>query len=95
MESLEKYNKKFKFGDFFLWFPKGSKSHLGKFTRKWFGSYRVQYVLPNNMVLLLLVTLINFEPNLVFVKINILNTYKFIEYEVQNFEIQTPIYWIE
>jgi hypothetical protein len=28
---------------------KGNKSHLGKFTRKWFGPYKVLYVLPNNM----------------------------------------------
>jgi hypothetical protein len=51
---------------------KGSKSQLGKFTRKWFGPYKVKYVLPYNTILL--VTLINFEPNLVLVNINKLKT---------------------
>jgi hypothetical protein len=55
--------KQFRFGDFVLWFLKGDKSRLEKFSRKWFGLYRMQYVLPNNAVLI--VTLINFEPNLI------------------------------
>jgi hypothetical protein len=76
---------KFKFDDFVLWFPKGSKSHLGKFTRKCFEPYKIQYVLPNNMILL--VTFINFEPNPMFNNINKLKPYKFIEYEMQNFEM--------
>ncbi len=29
--------KQFNFGDYVLWFPKGDKSHLGKFNRKWVG----------------------------------------------------------
>jgi hypothetical protein len=29
------------FGDYVLWFPKGNKSQLGKFTKKWFGPYKV------------------------------------------------------
>ncbi len=33
--------KQFSFGDYVLWFPKGNKSHLKKFARKWFGSYIV------------------------------------------------------
>jgi hypothetical protein len=52
------------------------KSHLGKFIRKWFGLYRVQYVLPNNTILL--ITLINFEHNPMLVNINKLKPYKFI-----------------
>ncbi len=35
--------------DYVLWFPKGNKSHLGKFTRKWFRPYKVQYVLPKKL----------------------------------------------
>jgi hypothetical protein len=26
--------KQFNFGDYFMWFPKANKSHLGKFIRK-------------------------------------------------------------
>jgi hypothetical protein len=43
--------KQYCFGNYVMWFPKGNKSHLGKFIRKWFGSYKVQYVLPNSIVL--------------------------------------------
>jgi hypothetical protein len=51
--------KQFNFGDYVMWFPKGNKSHLRKFTKKWFGPYIVEYVLPNNIVLL--VTIKKFE----------------------------------
>jgi hypothetical protein len=27
---------------YLIWFPKGQKTHLGKFTKKWFGFYRIQ-----------------------------------------------------
>jgi hypothetical protein len=37
--------------------------------------------------MILLVTLTNFELNIVLVNINKLKPYKFIEYEVQDFEI--------
>jgi hypothetical protein len=66
----------FKFSDFVLWFPKGSKSHFGKFIRKWLGPYRMQYVLHNNTVLL--ITFINFELNPMLVNINKLKSYKFM-----------------
>jgi hypothetical protein len=33
--------KQFSFGDYVLWFPKGNKLHLGKFTRKWFRLYKI------------------------------------------------------
>ncbi len=33
MESTKKSKKQFNFGDYVLWFLKGNKSHLGKFTR--------------------------------------------------------------
>ncbi len=36
--------KLFSFCDYVLWFPKGNKSHLRKFTRKWFGTYNKQCV---------------------------------------------------
>jgi hypothetical protein len=63
-----------------MWFPKGNKSHLGKFTRKWFGPYKVQYVLPNNTMLL--VTIEKFETNLVLVNVNKLKPYKYKESKV-------------
>ncbi len=53
MESTKESGKKFNFGDYVLWFSKGNKSHLVKFTRKLFGPYKVQYVLPNNTMLLM------------------------------------------
>jgi hypothetical protein len=72
--------KLFSFGDYVLWFPKGNKSHLKKFTRKWFGPHRVQYVLPNNIVLF--VTIEKFETNLLLVNMNKLKPYKYMEFEV-------------
>jgi hypothetical protein len=36
--------KQFSFGEYVLSFPKGNKSHLGKFTRKRFGPYKIQCV---------------------------------------------------
>ncbi len=83
--------KQFSFGDYVLWFPKGNKSHLRKFIRIWFGLYRVQYVLPNNIVLL--VTIKKFETNHGLVNVNKLKPYKYMESEVQNQEQQMLIYW--
>ncbi len=74
-----------------MWFPNDNKSHLGKFTRKWFRSYIVQYVLPNNTMLL--VTIEKFETNHVLVNVNKLKPYKYMEFEVQKQEQQMPIHW--
>jgi hypothetical protein len=64
-----------------MWFPKGNKSHLGKFIRKWFGPYRLQYVLPNNIVLL--VTIDKLKVNLMLVNVNKLKPYKYMESKIK------------
>jgi hypothetical protein len=64
-------------------------SHLGKFISKWFGPYIIQYVLPNNIVLL--VTIEKFETNPVLVNVNKLKPYKYMEFEVQKREQQMQI----
>jgi hypothetical protein len=64
-----------------MWFLKGNKSHLGKFTRKWFGLYKIQYVLPNNTVLFM--TIEKFETNFLLINVNKLKPYKYMESEVQ------------
>ncbi len=74
-----------------MWFPKGNKSHLGKFTKKWARPYKIQYVLPNNIMLL--VTIEKFETNLVLVNVNKLKPYKYMEFEVQKEEQHMLIYW--
>ena len=61
-------------GDYVLWYPKGANVHAGKLRNKWFGPYRVQYLLPNNTVLL--VTVDKFDPDPVIVNINKLKTYR-------------------
>jgi len=81
MESTKESKKKFSSNDYVQCFPKGNKSHLGKFIRKWFGPYKVQYVLPNNIMLL--VTIEKFETNLVLVNVNKLKPYKYMESKVQ------------
>jgi hypothetical protein len=52
---------------------KRQKTQLGKFTKKWFGPYKVQFYLPINIVLL--VTLNKFDPNHVLVNVNKLKPY--------------------
>jgi hypothetical protein len=37
----ENTKKKFQFKDYVMWFPKGKKSHLGKFLKRWFGPFKV------------------------------------------------------
>jgi hypothetical protein len=66
-----------KFGDYVLWFPKGEKTHLGKFKKRWFGPFRVQYCLPNNIVFLVFVN--NFEPNPILVNVNKLKPYRYVD----------------
>ena len=61
-------------GDYVLWYPKGANVHARKLRNKWFGPYRVQYLLPNNT--LLLVTVDKFDPDPVIVNINKLKTYR-------------------
>jgi len=69
-----------------LWFLKGNKSHPREFTRKWFGPYRIQYVLPNNTMLL--VTIEKFETNPMLVNVNKFKPYKYMESEVLKKERQ-------
>jgi hypothetical protein len=80
MESTKESRKKISFGDYVLWFPKGNKSHLGKFTKKWFGPYKLHHVLPNNIMLL--VTIEKFETNPVLVDVNKFKPYKYMDFEV-------------
>ncbi len=78
MWSQQKHiKKKFQFGDYVLWFPKGGKTHLGEFKKRWFGPFKVQYCLPNNTILLISVN--NFEPNLVLVNVNELKPYTYVD----------------
>jgi len=74
-----------------MWLPKGNKSHLGQFIKKWFESYIIQYVLPNNVMLLL--TIEKFENNPMLVNANKFKPYKYMEFEVQKQEQQMLVYW--
>jgi hypothetical protein len=78
MWSQQKHTEnKFQFGDYVMWLPKGKKTHLRKFKKRWFGPFRVQYYLANNIILLVFVD--NFKPNLVLVNINKLKSYKYVD----------------
>jgi hypothetical protein len=72
----QRIETKFQFGDNVLWFLKVILVHVPKFQRRWFGPYRIQYCLLNNMVLLVIID--KFDPNLVLVNINKLKPYWFI-----------------
>ena len=67
----------FRMEDYVLWFPKGANVYARKLRNKWFGPYRVQYLLLNNTVLL--VTVDKFDPDPVIVNINKLKTYRCAE----------------
>ncbi len=69
--------KKFQFGDYVLWFPKGEKTNMGKFKKRWFGPFRVHYCLPNNIIILFFVN--NFEPNPILVNVNNLKPYNYVD----------------
>ncbi len=68
--------KKFQFGNYVLWFPKGKKTHLGKFKQRWFGPLKVQYCLPNYIVF---VVIDNFEPNPILINANKLKPYTYVD----------------
>jgi hypothetical protein len=67
---------KFQFENYVLWFPKGEKTCLGKFKKRWFGPFKVQYFLPNNIVPFVYVN--NFEPYPILVNVNKLKPYKYV-----------------
>ncbi len=60
-----------------LWFSKVISKHAPEFQRWWFGPYKIQYYLPNNIVLL--ITIDKFDPNPILVNIKKLKPYMFIE----------------
>jgi hypothetical protein len=70
---------------------KGQKPHLGKFIRKWFGPYIVQFYLPNNIIFL--ITMDKFDPNLVFANINKLKPYQFLDDETHIIDGPQLVYW--
>jgi len=69
--------KKFQFRGYVLWFPKGEKTHLGRFKKRWFGAFRVQYSLPNNIIILIFLN--NFQPNPILVNVNKLKPYTYVD----------------
>jgi len=84
--------KKFQFGNYVLWFPKGEKTQLGKFKKRWFGPFKVQYCLPNNTILLVSVN--NFVPNPILGNVNKLKLYKYMDQtlkKIQSLENQTSL----
>ncbi len=58
-------------------FPKEKKTHMGKFKKRWFGPLKVEYCLPNNIILFVSVN--NFEPNPILVNVNKLNPYTYVD----------------
>jgi hypothetical protein len=55
---------------------KGQNKHIGKFLKQWFGSYKIQYYFPNNIILL--INIDKFEPNPILVNINKLKPYRYL-----------------
>jgi hypothetical protein len=87
--------KKFQVGEFVLWFPKGEKTHFGKFKKRWFGPFKVQYFLPNNIILLIFIN--NFEPNPISVNVNKFKPYTHADQTlkgIQSSEDQKSLHFI-
>ncbi len=62
-------------------------SSVGKFKKRWFGPFKVQYCLPNNIVF---VFVNNFELNPILVNINKLKPYSYVDKTlkgIQSFKI--------
>jgi hypothetical protein len=64
-------------GDIVLWFPKSKKEQTIKLKKWWFGPYKTQYCVPNNI--LLLINIDKFEPNPILVNINKLKPYRYLD----------------
>jgi hypothetical protein len=50
---------------------------MSKFKKRWFLPFKVEYCLPNNLVLLVYVN--NFEPNPILVNVNKLKQYTYVD----------------
>ncbi len=53
------------------------KAHSPKFQNRWFGPYRIQYYLPNNIILLMIIDKFGLNP--ILININKLKPHQFIE----------------
>ncbi len=58
-------------------FQKKKMKKVGKVKKKWYGPYIIQYLLFNNLVLL--VTLGKFEPSCMSTNVNKLKPYKYVD----------------
>jgi len=87
--SQNQFNEtKFQFGNYMLWFLRVVFKHVLKFQRWWFGPYRIQEYLPNNIILF--ITIDKFDPNPILVNVNKLKLYRFIEDKTLQFILVNP-----
>jgi hypothetical protein len=64
-----------------MWFPKGENTHMRKFKKGWFGPFKVEYCLSKNIVFLVSVN--NFEPNLLLCNVNKLKPYRYVDQKLK------------
>ncbi len=76
VESTKTQRKSSNLETMFCDFPK-EKIHIGQIQKRWFGPFRVQYYLPNNIIILVFIN--NFEPNPVLFHVNKLKPYKYVD----------------
>jgi hypothetical protein len=77
MGSTKLQNQDFFYRGHSFLFPKSKKEHIGKFKKRWFNPYKIQYCLSNNIILL--VNIDKFEPNPILVNINKLKPYWYLD----------------
>jgi len=71
-------------GNMIIWFLKGRKEHIIKFKKWWFGPYKVQCCVPNNIILM--VNVDKFEPNPILVN-NKLKIYQCLDQAPKGLEV--------
>ncbi len=63
-------------GDIVIQFPKDKKEQTGKNLKQWFGPYKIQYYLPNNIVLFINIGKFKLDP--ILVNINNFKPYQYL-----------------
>ncbi len=72
--------------DIVLWFIKAISKHALKFQIKWFGPYIIQYCLPNNIILLVIIDKLDSNP----VPININKLKPYMNSEDKTLQLVLP-----
>jgi hypothetical protein len=77
VKSIEKHRKEVLIWRLYFVVSQRRKNTPRQIKKRWFGPFRVQYYLHNNIIFLVHVN--NFEPNPILVNVNKLKPYKYVD----------------